>query len=287
MRGILSPLERRRPAARLFYWGLFGLLLLLSISYLFPALWMVLGAFKSSIELIRFPPSLLPETPQWGNYPEAWNSLNFTRYFRNTFLIALGQWVFSVGVASTAAFALSKLKPKFGGVWFVLFIAMLMVPGEAVLIPRYLTVVNVPVANVSLLNTWWALWLPGAVNAFNIFIFKQFFDQLSDDLTDAARIDGASAWGVFWRIALPLSRPVLGVVSIFVFIGSWKDFFWPLLVLIGRPDLQPIMLGLAGQGNAQLNVLIAGLVIASLPTVVLFLVFQKQILEGFSFATFK
>lgn len=287
MRGILSPLERRRPAARLLYWSLFGFLLLLSVTYLFPALWMILGAFKSSLELIRFPPSLLPEAPQWGNYPEAWGSLNFTRYFRNTFLIALGQWVFSVVVASTAAFGLSKLRPKFGGVWLVLFIAMLMVPAEAVLIPRYLTVVNVPVVDVSLLNTWWALWLPGAVNAFNIFIFKRFFDQLSDDLIDAARMDGASAWGVFWRIALPLSRPVLGVVSIFTFIGSWKDFFWPLLVLIGRPDLQPIMLGLAGQGNAQLNVLIAGLVIASLPTVILFLIFQKQILEGFSFVTFK
>lgn len=287
MRGILSPLERRRPWVRVFYWSLFGLLLLLSVSYLFPALWMVVGAFKTSVELIRFPPSLLPETPQWSNYPEAWQRLNYTRYFRNTFLIALGQWVFSVVVASTAAYGLSKLKPKFGQVWLVLFIAMLMVPAEAVLIPRYLTVVNVPLLDVSLLNTWWALWLPGAVNAFNIFIFKRFFDQLSDDLLDAAAIDGANRWQVFWRIALPLSRPVLGVVSIFVFIGSWKDFFWPLLVLIGRPDLQPIMLGLANQGNVQLNVLIAGLVIASLPTVILFLIFQRQILEGFSFVTFK
>lgn len=287
MRGILSPLERRRTGVRAFYWSLFGFLLLLSVTYLFPALWMILGAFKTSVELIRFPPSLLPEAPQWGNYPEAWRSLNFTLYFRNTFFIALGQWVLSVVVASTAAYALSKLNPRFGRVWLVLFIAMLMVPAEAVLIPRYLTVVNVPLLDVSLLNTWWALWLPGAVNAFNIFIFKRFFDQLSDAIVDAARIDGANSWQVFWRIALPLSRPVIGVVSIFVFIGSWKDFFWPLLVLIGRPDLQPIMLGLANQGNAQLNVLIAGLVIASLPTVILFLVFQKQILEGFSFATFK
>lgn len=287
MRGILSPVELRRPGVRVLYWTVFSLLLLTSISYLFPALWMVLGAFKTSIELIRFPPSLVPETPQWSNYPEAWQRLNYTLYFRNTFLIALGQWVFSIVVASTAAYALSKLKPKFGQVWFILFIAMLMVPGEAVLIPRYLTIVNVPIIDVSLLNSWWALWLPGAVNAFNIFIFKQFFDQLSDDLIDAARLDGANSWQIFQRIALPLSRPVIGVVSIFTFIASWKDFFWPLLVLIGRPDIQPIMLGLASQGNAQLNILIAGLVIASLPTVILFLIFQRQILQGFSFVNFK
>lgn len=287
MRGILSPLELRRPLFRVLYWSLFSFLLLTSISYLFPALWMLLGALKSSFELIRFPPTLLPETPQWSNYAEAWQRLNFTLYFKNTFLIALGQWVFSIVVSSTAAFALSKLKPKFGTVWFILFIAMLMVPGEAILIPRYLTVVNVPILDVSLLNTWWAIWLPGAVNAFNIFIFKQFFDQLSDDIIDAARIDGASSWGIFQRIALPLSMPVIGVVSIFTFITSWKDFFWPLLVLTGRPDLQPIMLALYRQSNAQLNELIAGLVIASLPTVIVFLIFQRQILKGFSFINFK
>lgn len=287
MRGIFSPIELRRPLFRSLYWSLFGFLLLTSVSYLFPALWMLLGALKSSFELIRFPPSLLPETPQWSNYAEAWQRLNFTLYFKNTFLIALGQWVFSIVVSSTAAYALSKLRPKFGTIWFILFIAMLMVPGEAILIPRYLTVVNVPILDVSLLNTWWAIWLPGAVNAFNIFIFKQFFDQLSDDIIDAARIDGATSWGIFWRIALPLSRPVIGVVSIFIFIGSWKDFFWPLLVLTNRPDLQPIMLALYRQSNAQLNELIAGLVIASLPTVLLFLFFQRQILQGFSFINFK
>lgn len=287
MRGIFSPIELRRPLFRLLYWSLFGFLLLTSVSYLFPALWMLLGALKSSFELIRFPPSLLPETPQWSNYAEAWQRLNFTLYFKNTFLIALGQWVFSIVVSSTAAYALSKLRPKFGTLWFILFIAMLMVPGEAILIPRYLTVVNVPILDVSLLNTWWAIWLPGAVNAFNIFIFKQFFDQLSDDIIDAARIDGATSWGIFWRIALPLSRPVIGVVSIFTFISSWKDFFWPLLVLTNRPDLQPIMLALYRQSNAQLNELIAGLVIASLPTVLLFLFFQRQILRGFSFINFK
>lgn len=287
MRGILSPLERRRPWFRLLYWSIFSFLLLTSITYLFPALWMLLGALKTSFELIRFPPTLLPETPQWSNYPEAWQRLNYTLYFKNTFLIALGHWVFSILVSSTAAYALSKLKPKFGQMWFILFIAMLMVPGEAVLIPRYLTVVKVPILDISLLNTWWALWLPGAVSAFNIFIFKRFFDQLSDDLIDAARIDGANSWQIFQRIALPLSRPVIGVVSIFTFIGSWKDFFWPLLVLTNRPDLHPIMLALYRQGDAQLNELIAGLVIASLPTVILFFIFQRQILEGFSVINFK
>ncbi|MDQ3397555.1 MAG: carbohydrate ABC transporter permease [Deinococcota bacterium] len=222
MRGILSPLELRRPWFRLLYWSLFTILFLLSISYLFPALWMLTGALKTSLELIRFPPTLLPEAPQWGNYLRAWNSLNYTLYFRNT-----------------------------------------------------------------LLNTWWAMWLLGAANAFNIFIFKRFFDQLSDDLIDAARIDGASAWQIFLRIALPLSKPVIGVVSIFTLIGSWKSFFWPLLVLTGRPDLQPIMLALYRQQHLQLNLLIAGLVIVSLPTIILFLIFQRQILQGFGFINFK
>ena len=287
MRGIISPLELKRPGIRLLYWGIFVLLLVTSVGYIFPAFWMLTGALKGSLELLQFPPTFLPEEPRWENYPLAWESAKLGLYYRNTIFIALGEWFLSLGVSAMAAFALSKLKPAFATVWFFGFIAMLMVPGEAILIPRFLSVVNVPILNISLLDTWWAVWLPGAVNAFNIFLFKNFFDQLPDELFDAARLDGANAWQLFFRIVLPLSRPVIGVLSIFTLIASWKSFFWPLLVL-STPAKQPIMVALQFLAKSiELNIVLAALVIASVPTIVLFLIFQKQVLAGIRFTNLR
>jgi len=287
MRGLLSPLELRRPLVRALYWLLFTVLLLGTLTYLFPAFWMLSGALKSSLELLQVPPTLLPQEPQWRNYAVAWESANLTLYYRNTLLIALGEWALALFVSATAAYALSRLRPALASFWLFMFIAMLMVPGEAILIPRFLSVVNVPFFNVSLLDSWWAVWLPGAVSAFNIFLFKSFFDQLPGELFDAARIDGAGAWAIFVRIVLPLSKPVVAVVSIFTLIASWKSFFWPLLVL-PSPDVQPIMVALYRFGKfTQLNLVIAALVIASVPTVILFLIFQKRILSGISFINLK
>jgi multiple sugar transport system permease protein len=287
MRGIISPLEFKRWGVRLGYWVVFSLLVLTTISYIFPALWMLTGALKRTLELLQFPPALLPKEPQWENYPLAWQSARLGLYYRNTLFIALGEWILSLGVSAMAAFALSKLKPAFASVWFYGFIAMLMVPGEAILVPRFLSVVNVPLLNISLLDTWWAVWLPGAVSAFNIFLFKNFFDQLPTELFDAARLDGANAWQLFVRIVLPLSKPVIAVLSIFNLIASWKSFFWPLLVL-SRPDKQPIMVALQFFGKSnELNIVLAALVLASVPTVLLFIIFQKQILAGIRFSNLR
>ncbi|HEY0606302.1 MAG TPA: carbohydrate ABC transporter permease, partial [Herpetosiphonaceae bacterium] len=213
----------------------------------------------------------------------------YSVYFRNTLLLALGSWFFQIFVSTTAAFSLSKLKPAFGNAILFLFLSTLMVPSAAYLIPQYLTVVNVPLLNIRLIDTWWAVWLPGAVSAFNIFVLKNFFDEIPADLTDAARIDGANAWQLFTRIVLPLAKPALAVVSIFSVIGAWKDFFWPFLVLTNA-DLQPIMVALyrlANRSQEPINLVVAALAIASIPPIILFLIFQRQILRGITLTGLK
>lgn len=286
-RTLSSPLGRHYLSGRIIYSVLLLLLFLATLTTIVPLIWMFLGGLKTSTEIFANPPDLLPRQAKWENFHEAWNSLRFSLYFRNTFLIALGTWFFQLSVASLAAYSLSMLRPKFGNVILFLFISTLMVPAEAYLIPLYLTILDVPIFHFDLSNTWFAIWLPAGVSAFNIFLLKSFFDQIPRDLIDAATLDGASAWQTFIQIILPLSKPVIAVVSIFAFINSWKDFFWPLLVL-SNPDIQPISVALYRLANNEsLNLVVAALSIASVPPLVLFLIFQRQIIAGITFSGLK
>jgi multiple sugar transport system permease protein len=170
-----------------------------------------------------------------------------------------------------------------------MMLASLMLPAAALLVPAYLTVSNVPLLHINLLNSPWALWLPGAANAFNIYVLKRFFDQIPGDLLDSASIDGAGRLRILWSIVLPLSRPVLAVVSIFAVIGIWKDFLWPLLVLQepGTQTLSVALSRLSATGRVPINEMMAGLVIASVPMIAIFLVFQRHILSGLSAGSLK
>jgi multiple sugar transport system permease protein len=168
-----------------------------------------------------------------------------------------------------------------------MMLATLMLPVSALLVPTYLTVTDVPLIHVNLINTPWAVWLPAAANAFNIFILKRFFDQIPQELMDSARIDGAGPVRVLVSVILPLSRPVLAVVSIFAVVGVWKDFLWPLIVL-PDPAKQPITVALNRLAEfLPANQMYAGMVIASIPLLVLFLVFQRHIIAGLTAGSLK
>lgn len=289
-RAIISPMEMRRPAVTIFYWLLFSALVVLTITTVYPVYWMYSGGMKSSQELIRTPPTFFPQAIQLRTYLEAWNKLNYTRYFTNTLILAAGALMLQLLVSATAAFSLSKLKPVGSKILLFLFLSTLMVPPSAYLIPQYLTVVRIPLLGIRLIDSWWAVWLPGAISAFNIFILKSFFDEIPKDLTDAARIDGATPVQLFSVIVLPLSKAVLAVVAIFTVIAQWKDFFWPFLVL-KTAEIQPIMVALFRFTNQSMpepmNIIVAGLAIASTPMIILFLIFQKQILRGITLTGLK
>jgi multiple sugar transport system permease protein len=283
-RSIVSPIELRKRSVIIARWVIFAVLLVGTVGTIGPLLWMVSGALKPSIEIFRTPPEILPAAPQWDNFTKAWNQLNSLLYLANTVELAAGAVALQLLVSATAAFALSKLKPIFSNILLFFFLSTLMVPALAYLIPQYFTVINLPIFNISLINTWWAIWLPEAANAFNIIILKSFFDTLPNELIEAAKIDGANAWQIFTRIVLPNSLPVLTVVSMFTIFATWKDFLWPLLV-INDPNSLPISPALYQQGIAQtsyqpLNVLLAGFVIATVPPIILFLIFQRQIMRG-------
>ncbi len=289
-RTLVSPLTLRRPSGRIVYGLVFIFLLLFTLVSLGPVYWMFSGALKSSSELFQTPPTFWPQHAQWSNYVEAWSVMSLPLYTMNTLILAAGSVVLQLLVSATAAYALSKLRPVGSRFIQFCFFCTLMVPFVAYLIPQFVNISSLPLINVSLFNSWFGVWLPEAANPFNILILKSFFDSIPSDLTEAARLDGANSWQLFTRIVIPLSRPVLAVVTIFSVIASWKDFLWPLLVL-SNSQMQPLMVALfhESQPNAGLpfNYLIAGLTLTSIPPILLFLVFQRQIIRGINLTGLK
>jgi len=283
-RSLISPLEWKKPGVKIAHWTIFGLLALLTLTTLGPLFWMLSGAVKSSVEIFRTPPIVWPAAPEWSNFLRAWTELNSLLYLGNTAILAAGAVVLQLLVSATAAYALSKLKPVLSNALLFFFLSTLMVPALAYLIPQYLTVVHLPILGISLVDSWWAIWLPEAANAFNIIVLKSFFDSIPNELVEAARIDGANALQIFIRIMLPLSRPALAVVAMFTVFATWKDFLWPLLVLTDTNKL-PISvalykLAIAASNGVPQNVLLAGFILAMLPPLLLFLMFQRQIIRG-------
>ena len=286
-RTLFSASDLRRPGARVVYWGAIALVtVLFALVFIGPLLWMVLSALKTPLELAQPTQTLLPDQWQWRNFADAWSQLDVGRFLLYTGYYAAGAWAFQLGVAVAAAYALSMLRPLLGNLVLGLMLASLMIPLAAVLVPTYLTVTDLPLLHLNLLNTPWALWLPGAANAFTIYILKRFFDRLPTELLEAAAIDGAGSLRMLWSVVLPLSRPVLAVVSIFIVVASWKDFLWPLLVL-QDPSVQTVNVAFSrlsfttASGITQ-PLLLAGLSISCIPVIALFLVFQRNLLGGLS-----
>jgi multiple sugar transport system permease protein len=181
-----------------------------------------------------------------------------------------------------AAYSLSRLRPVLGNAIFALMLVTLMIPATVLLVPQYLTVANLPLLHINLIGTPEAIWLPSVANAFNIFLLKRFFDSIPDELLAAAAIDGASPLRTLRSVVLPISRPILGVVSIFALVAVWKDFLWPLLVEAGyNPTRETLNVGIweAAQTAPQ-NLVLAASAVAAIPTLVFFLIFQRNIMAG-------
>ncbi|MFC4243412.1 carbohydrate ABC transporter permease [Gryllotalpicola reticulitermitis] len=280
-RSLISPADRKRGPVRISLLAIQIVVLAgLVIAGIGPIAWLLKAALSTTQDSLRRPLALFPSGVHWQNVVDAWTVGHIGQSLLNTLLLALGSLVANLIVATTAAYVLSILRPKWGGVLSAAILATLFIPSVVPLVPLYLTIVRMPVVHTSLLNTYWAVWLPAAANAFNTVVIKRFFDSLPPELFEAAKIDGAGAWRVFTLIVLPLSRPILGVVSLLTVIASWKDYLWPLLVL-QNPSVQPLAVALPTLTNTTtLAVQMAALALTVLIPIVLFLVFQRQFLRG-------
>jgi multiple sugar transport system permease protein len=280
-RSILSAADWRQRRIRWTVRGLhvatLGFLLVVGLG---PLLWMLKSSITPTLDTLRYPLALWPNGLDLSQFATAWTRVHIDRYLINTLVIALGSWAVQIVVATTAGFALAVLRPRFSRVLSGMVIATLFIPPIVLLVPLYLTVVNVPIVHWRMIDSYWAVWLPAGASALNIILMQRFFNNLPREIFEAARVDGAGPFRLFWSIVLPMSRPILGVVSVFAVIATWKDYLWPLLVL-RDPDIQPLSVRLPILApTTDLGVFIAALTISTLIPIAMFVVFQRLFLRG-------
>ncbi len=280
-RSAISEVEWRRPRVRRPWRTMHVVLLVvLVVASIGPLALLLKFAVTPTQDILRSPLAVFPHDVAWSNVSQAWNTIHISRYFLNSLIMAAGSWVSQIVVATSAGYVLSVLRPMWGRVLSSAILCTLFVPAIVLLVPLYLVILHPPLIGHSMVNSFWGVWLPVGANAFNVVLMTRFFDNLPREIFEAARVDGAGPFRLFWSIVLPMSRPILGVVSVFAIIASWKDFLWPLLVL-RNPDLQPLSVRLPSlQATTDMGVLMAALAIAALLPVVLFLVFQRMFLNG-------
>jgi multiple sugar transport system permease protein len=270
--------------ARRVKWGVGSLQLLLLVGLLVlglgPILWLAKSAVTPTADTLSNPISLFPHGTAWHNLSRAWTEVDVSRYFRNTVVLAFGSWVVQIVVATTGGFVLAVLKPWYAGIVRALLLLTLFVPAIVLLVPLYIEIVDPPLIDRSFVDSYWAIWLPAGASAFSVILVARFFDNLPREIFEAARVDGAGPFRLFISIALPMSKPILAVVSVFAVLASWKDFLWPLLVL-SNPDKQPLSVRLPIiQSQTELGVFLAAMFIACLVPIVGFLIFQRPFLRG-------
>lgn len=280
-RGILSVFDWHRRSVRVGMGFVHAFLFSgLVFAGLGPIVWLAKSAFTPTQDTISTPLAFFPNGASLDSVVRAWTEIHIDQYFLNTVILAAGSWFVQLLVATTAGYALSVLRPKYAPILNGLVLATLFIPSIVLLVPLYLTILNPPLIGTSLLNNYLAVWLPAGANAFNILLVKRFFDNLPREVFEAARTDGAGPFRLFWSIVLPMSKPILGVVSVFAIISSWKDYLWPLLVL-PKPAIQPLSVRLPTMQNTiELDIFLAALAISTIIPIALFLVFQRVFLRS-------
>jgi len=268
-------IEGRAKRTNVLVWAILLIGLVLVVA---PFVWMVLGSFKPQGEFLRVPPTWLPEQPTLDNYQRLFDRLDFPRFFFNSVVVAAAVTIGNLIFAPMLGWALAKLRWRGKGFVMGLVLATLMLPAGATLIPLFILM-----SSLGLVNTYPGLILPFVAGPLGVFLTRQYFLGIPDELIEAARIDGASEGRIFWQLAMPLAAPILATLGILTFLGSWNSFIYPL-VMSQEPDMYTLPVALAtfatGQFQADHGMLMAGSVVLVVPVLIVFVLMQRWITEG-------
>lgn len=283
---MLTSLDFKSTGNKVLYWGIFLLMAIITIICLFPPVWLFASSVKDLQELYSMSPTILPKTWELHKIIDVWNQLHFFTYYLNSLQLAAGDIVFSLVFNSLFGFVLSQLKPKGTSFLMVLLLWTLLLPNTVNIVPVYMNIINFPFLHLNFSNTFFPMWFMSGANAFFTLIFKSFFDGIPRSFTEAAMLDGCSPVKIFFKIFLPLSKPVMFVITILTLTQSWSNFFWPYMVLTNQ-DLYTVMIriftmipsGNSGNGLAVDWQMLA-IVYSMIPPIVVFLFLQKYIMQG-------
>jgi multiple sugar transport system permease protein len=270
----------------------YSLLILLSVSFALPLIWMFGSALKVDPQVYTVPPIWIPIPAHWNNFWDAWTSYNFNRYVFNTVVLyAVPSTILTVIGSALVAYSFGRLRWRSRNVLFALCLMTMMVPGQVTMVPLFIVF-----KQLGWINTYLPLVIPNAFgDAYFIFMLRQFFLTIPQELSDAARIDGASEFGIFWRIILPLAKPALAVVALFRFLWAWNDYFGPL-IYINQEQFYPVALGIENLRRTMEQIgtrlmaypyLMAVSTVVTIPVLIAFFFAQRTFIEGISLTGIK
>lgn len=287
--GILVFTDTKKKSVKLVYGVLFASMICIALICLVPPLWVMLSSMKDIKEFFQIPPTFIPKSFHPEKLVEAWQKLDFLKYYINTLTVAGGAVIFSVVFNGLAGYVLSRLKPRGSKIIFHVMLWTMMLPSSVGMIPLFKNMIDLPILHINLTNSYLPLWLMAGANAYYVIIFKSFFDGIAKEYIEAARLDGCSDFGIFWRVITPLSKPVMMVVTLFTINAVWSDFLWPYILLKDPKDYTVMvkiftMKGTAGYSADMQMIAVA---FAIIPPAILFLIFQKQLMTGFNLGGIK
>jgi alpha-1,4-digalacturonate transport system permease protein len=255
----------------------FIILAAVALLTLFPFLWMLSTALKSSSELFSRVPIIIPKHPQWSNFTKIFTYAPFAKYFLNSTIVAVSAVIFTVFINLLAGYTFAKFRFKGRKALFIMVLSTLMIPMQIIMVPNFIII-----SALGWLNSFVGLVIPRAAEAFGLFLSKQFMDDIPYELIEAARIDGESEFKIFVNIILPNAKPLIAVLSTFTFMWRWNDFIWPLIIVSNR-DMYTVQLGMysfIGQFYVEWNSLMVIALLAVIPVLTIFLIFQRFIVQG-------
>lgn len=279
---VILPVEVRSPKARAFFICSYTILIILAIVCLFPPLWVFLSAFKDINEFLASPPTIIPRSFEPGKIVEAWKQANFGRAYINTIWLGAGQLVFDLLFNGLAGYSLSRLKPRGWKLVFMIITWTMMMPHSMNMVPLYMTFIDMPLIHVNLSNTFLPFWIMAGAKPFTILLFKSFFDSIHMSYLEAARIDGCTEFGIFTKIILPLSKPIVFSVSLFALNGIWGDFLWPYLLLRDEALLPTGVKIYKMSGSAREDIYFMAMIFVMIPPIITYFLFQKYLMKGLS-----
>lgn len=258
-------------------------LTIMSLIFIFPFIWMILSSFKPVTEVSAIPPQFFSDGMGIDSYFRLFDAWNFLLYFKNT-IILVAYAFFGLILSAMAGYGFAKFDFNHKKKLFILVLATMMIPSQVNMIPNF-----VFLSKIGLSNTFLAMALPTLVGGFSIFLFRQFMQTIPDEIIEAARVEGLSEIKIFFKIILPMSKPILAIQAILAFIGSWNAFLWPLIVAQDQSKYT-LSLGLSltqGQNASDIPLQMAGATIMVIPVLIVFIIFQKYILDGYTISGIK
>lgn len=279
---LLSSMDLKLTKYKIIYWTMFGILCLLACICIFPILWVFMSAFKDIKEFLRVPPTLFPHSFHPEKVLDVWKSLNFGRYYYNSLMIIFGNLLFCLFFNGVLGYVLSRLRPKGYHILFMMIFWTMLIPTSMNMVPLYMSFVDMPIFHINMTNTYLPLFIMAGANAYETLLFKNFFDGIPDSYIEAAKIDGSTNLGIFFKIIVPISKPIVMVVSIFSVQMSWGSFFWPYLVISDKMKhpVSVILYSFGTGGTMSQDKYVIVLMFAILPVLILFSILSKYILGG-------